>query len=48
MKAFLLLAAIACLVWAGCTNKYGDDPTKQGLPTPAATPVPTATPMETR
>ncbi len=31
---------------AGCTNKYGDDPTRHGLPAPANdTPVPTATPI---
>jgi hypothetical protein len=46
MRAFLFLSLITCLVCAGCTNKYGDDPTKQGLPTPAATPLPTATPIE--
>jgi hypothetical protein len=44
MRALLLLSAISCLLLAGCNNKYGDDPTKQGLPTPAATPVPTPTP----
>jgi hypothetical protein len=47
MRAFLfLLSVLACLFCAGCTNKYGDDPSNHGLPTPAATPVPTATPIE--
>ena len=46
MKVFLLLSAALCLFCAGCTNKYGDDPSNHGLPTPAATPVPIATPIE--
>jgi hypothetical protein len=46
MRAILLLSVTICLFCAGCDNKYGDDPSKQGLPTPAATPVPTATPIE--
>ena len=47
MRAFLfLLSVVICLFCAGCTNKYGDDPSNHGLPTPAATPVPTATPIE--
>jgi len=45
MRAILFLSVLTCLFFAGCTNKYGDDPTKQGLPTPTATPVPTATPI---
>jgi hypothetical protein len=44
MRAFLFLTLLTCLFCAGCTNKYGDDPSYQGLATPAATPVPTATP----
>jgi hypothetical protein len=40
----ILLALLATLLCAGCNNQYGDDPSKQGLPTPAATPIPTATP----
>jgi hypothetical protein len=46
MRAFLFLSVLTSLLLAGCTNKYGDDPSKQGLPTPAATPVPIATPIE--
>ena len=49
MRAFLLLSLLAlatCMFCAGCTNKYGDDPSQHGLPTPADTPVPTATPIE--
>jgi hypothetical protein len=46
MRAFLFLTLLPCLFCAGCSNKYGDDPRYQGLPTPAATPVPTATPIE--
>ncbi len=45
MKAFLILSALAALFCAGCTNKYGDDPSNHGLPTPAPTVVPTATPI---
>ena len=48
MRAFLifsLFAAMTCLYLGGCSNKYGDDPSMRGLPTPAATPVPTATPL---
>jgi hypothetical protein len=46
MRVLLLLSVLTALFCAGCSNKYGDDPSKQGLPTPANTPVPTATPME--
>jgi hypothetical protein len=44
MRAFLLLSLLTCVFCAGCTNKYGDDPSVHGLPTPANTPVPIATP----
>jgi hypothetical protein len=46
MRAICFLSLLTCLFCAGCTNKYGDDPSNHGLPTPAATPVPTATPEE--
>ena len=45
MRAFLFLSVAAVLTLAACNNKYGDDPTKQGLARPAATPIPTATPI---
>jgi hypothetical protein len=48
MRALLLLSLFAAatgLFLGGCTNKYGDDPSVHGLPTPASTPVPTATPL---
>jgi len=45
MKALLFLSILTSLFCAGCSNKYGDDPTKQGLPLPVATPLPTATPQ---
>jgi len=46
LAPILLFSLFVCLFCAGCTNKYGDDPSNHGLPTPAATPVPTATPIE--
>jgi hypothetical protein len=46
MRVLLFLSLLTSLFCAGCNNQYGDDPAKQGLPTPAATPVPTATPIE--
>jgi hypothetical protein len=46
MRAFIFLSLLTCLFCAGCTNKYGDDPSNHGLPTPANTPVPIATPIE--
>jgi hypothetical protein len=45
MRVILYLSLLTTLVCAGCTNKYGDDPSVHGLPTPAATPVPIATPI---
>jgi len=45
MKLFLLLSVVTTLFCAGCTNKYGDDPSNHGLPTPASTVVPTASPI---
>jgi hypothetical protein len=47
MKVFLFLSVLTSLFCAGCTNKYGDDPSNHGLPTPASTIVPTATPIRT-
>jgi hypothetical protein len=47
MKVLSILSAVATLFCAGCTNKYGDDPSNHGLPTPAPTVVPTATPIRT-
>jgi hypothetical protein len=46
MRVLLFLSVLTSLFCVGCSNKYGDDPSKQGLPTPAATPVPIATPIE--
>jgi len=46
MRVLLFLSVLTCLFCTGCSNKYGDDPSKQGLPEPVATPVPIATPIE--
>ena len=47
MRAFLYLSLVSIFAFcAGCTNKYGDDPSNHGLPTPANTPVPISTPIE--
>ncbi len=45
MKVLSFLTLLTVLFCAGCTNKYGDDPSLHGLPTPASTIVPTATPI---